>query len=166
MDSSDREIRVMGFEDNPLVAQAIGRVVSGTAGLRWLGSVTSKAQLERAFEFELPHVLLMDLDIPGEDTCSIIANLSRRFPSVRVIVVTAHTRQEYVDQVVDSGAWGFLSKAEESAVLTEAVRQVHAGEFVLTRRTHDQCKPTTSSDQVQIRRHHPAETPRDGGAKS
>jgi two-component system, NarL family, invasion response regulator UvrY len=132
-------IRVLCVEDNELVADAIGRKLSKDLRFQWLGWVSTKSELLDKARESTPDVVCMDLDIPGQDTIEMIRDLKAVAPSSRVLVLTGHVREDYVNKTVDAGAWGYLSKAEESRVIIESIRRIAAGEFVLGRLTLAEC---------------------------
>jgi two-component system, NarL family, invasion response regulator UvrY len=132
---SDTSIRVMSVEDNDLVADAIGRKLSADPAFEWLGWAKSRHELMRAVAQRSPHVVCMDLDIPGEDVLGMIGELRNVSPGSRVLILTGHVREEFVRKTLDAGAWGYLSKAEESRVIVESIRRVARGEIVLGRLT-------------------------------
>jgi DNA-binding NarL/FixJ family response regulator len=132
-------IRVLCVEDNELVADAIGRKLAKDNRFKWLGWVnTAPALLDAAIELK-PDVVCMDLDLPGQDTLDMIRALKLKSPGSRVLILTGHLREEFVNKTVDAGARGYLSKAEESRVIIESIRRIAAGEFVLGKLTLAEC---------------------------
>lgn len=127
---SNKPIRLLCVEDNPLVGDAIGRKLMGEPGFEWIGCVSSAEALFQKLQPVPPDVVSMDLEMPGQDAFEMIRELQERSPAVRVLVLTGHMGQEYVERAIDAGAWGYLSKAEESRFIIEAFRRVAAGEFV------------------------------------
>lgn len=125
-------IRVLCVDDNPLVARALQRRIAQEPGLEWAGCVGDGDSISAAVRAVAPHVVLMDIDMPGVDTFAIAARLVSELPSVRIIMFSGHVRPEYIDRAMDAGAWGYLSKNEETAVLIDGIRRVAAGEFVLS----------------------------------
>lgn len=132
-------ISVMCVEDNELVADAIGRKLSKDPRFEWLGWVNNQPALLSKVMERNPDVVCMDLDIPGQDALEMIRSLKGASPKSRVLVLTGHVREDYVNHTVDAGAWGYLSKAEESRVIVESIRRIAAGEFVLGRLTLAEC---------------------------
>ena len=121
----------------------------------WLGWVTTRPALFKIVAEKTPDVVCMDLDIPGQDTVEMIRALREIAPSSRVLVLTGHVREEFVNRTVDAGAWGFLSKAEESRVIVESIRRIAGGEFVLGRLTLAECggpvvRPLNGSRRARI----------------
>lgn len=133
------QIRVLCMEDNELVADAIGRKLRYDTRFEWLGWVNTAASLMSALQDRKPHVVCMDLDMPGQDTVELIRDMRTLSPATRVLVLTGHVREEFVNRTVDAGAWGYISKAEESRVIVDSIHRVAQGEFVLGKLTLAEC---------------------------
>lgn len=128
-------VRVLCVEDNKLVADAMKRKLDPADGFEWVGWASNVDELIAAAARTPPDVVCMDLDIPGQDTFAMIRRLGQAAPSARVLVLSGHVRTDYIDRALDAGAWGYLSKGEDSAVIVDAIRRVAAGEFVLGKLT-------------------------------
>jgi len=71
----------------------------------------------------MPDVLLLDVEMPGVPTISVIHRLVRDAPTARTLVVAMHRDRTLASQMLGAGASGFLSKAASSAELVAAIRQ-------------------------------------------
>lgn len=135
-------VRVISVEDNPLVAEVLGRKLSGVAEFQWLGCVGNQTDLLRVVESDKPHVVCMDLHIPGQDAYRMISELATKHPESRVLVLTGHITDESVNKAVEAGAWGCLSKAESTQLIVNSICRVAAGEFVLEGVARQACGST------------------------
>lgn len=79
-----------------------------------------------------PHVLLMDIAMPGLNGLEAAARLARELPEVRVIILSMHASEEYVLQALRAGAAGYLLKGAGPAELELAVRAAARGETYLS----------------------------------
>ncbi|MDF2712552.1 response regulator [Nonomuraea muscovyensis] len=90
------------------------------------GDGAEAVRLSRELE---PHVVLMDIRMPGTDGLT----ATRQMPDgPRVIILTTFELDEYVFEALRGGASGFLVKDTEPAELIQAVRVVAAGEALLS----------------------------------
>jgi DNA-binding NarL/FixJ family response regulator len=114
-----------------MLGKALGRCIGGEPTLRWLGAVSDGAQVLETVQRLRPTVILMDIDMPGCDTFGIVRQLAEAAPDTRVIMLSGHVDREYLRRALDNGAWGYLSKAEETPVLIDAIHRASRGEIVL-----------------------------------
>lgn len=123
-------IKLVCVEDNRLVGDAIGRKLALDPDFHWMGQVGTAEELYGKLTPVPPDVVCMDLEMPGQDAFAMIRELARRSPTTRVIILTGHMNSSYVDEAIDAGAWGYISKGEESRFIVDAFRRVARGEFV------------------------------------
>ena len=78
-----------------------------------------------------PHIVLLDLDMPGKSAFVAMREIGDSGDDVRVIVISGHVRQDLIDRAVEAGAWGYISKSEGTDSIVSAIHRVLGGEFVL-----------------------------------
>lgn len=69
-------------------------------------------------------LVLLDLNMPGAQGLSGLAALRGQFPSIAILVVSAHDEPRIVRRVLDHGAAGFIAKSASTADIGQAVRAV------------------------------------------
>jgi DNA-binding NarL/FixJ family response regulator len=124
-------VHVLSVEDNVLVSEAIGRKLAGDPRFFFLGAVSSLSELRDKAVGGPPMVVCMDLHIPGEDTLAMIRMLREEAPLARVVMLSGWLGLDSIQAVIDAGAWGYISKADDSREIVDALIQVAAGRFVL-----------------------------------
>jgi DNA-binding NarL/FixJ family response regulator len=72
-------------------------------------------------------VVLMDVQMPVLDGFATMPELRRRFPDVRVLVLTMLDHENYVARMIDAGALGYVLKNAAISEITYAIRTVAAG---------------------------------------
>lgn len=125
------EIAVLCVDDNSDVLGALRQTLSHH-NIKWSGSRPDATDLHDAVEFHRPSVVVLDLDMPGRRPLQTVAELARQFPEVRVVVYSAHVRKELIEEALEAGVWGYISKSDGERVLVDAIRQVSAGRFVMS----------------------------------
>lgn len=78
---------------------------------------------------KLPHVLLLDLEMPVMDGNKTMKYLSHRFPYLKVIIVSSYHDDEIIKEYLNRGARAFVSKREGPAIVIEAIRNVYSFGF-------------------------------------
>lgn len=126
-------IKVLCVEDNALVADAMARKLKDNPDFIWLGWVSTSAELFQKVAEHSPDVICMDLDIPGENAFDMIEALRTRSPASRVMLLSGHCNQSLVEKARSAGAWGYVSKAEESRLIVESIKRIAGGAMAFGR---------------------------------
>ena len=114
-----------------MIAEALQRRLKREPDLEWLGWLPRAADLPAHAARCRPDVVVLDVDIPGDDVPGAIRALARTCPGARVLMLSGHAGRELVDLSVDAGAWGYVLKSDETGSIIDAVRDVAQGRFVL-----------------------------------
>jgi len=126
-------LRILLVEDHSLVREAVRKILDH-GELEVVGEAARLADvLPKALELR-PDVVVLDIDLAGESAVSVIPLLVRQLPGVSVVVLTAHTSDRLLGEVVDAGARGFLSKDIERAELRMMILGAGRGELAMTPR--------------------------------
>jgi DNA-binding NarL/FixJ family response regulator len=121
-------IRVLLIDDHALVRAGIRALVSGIDGVEVVGEAANGGEALQLIEDLQPDIVLLDLSMPGLSGFEVLANTTKRFPQIRVIVLTVHESGHYAIEALRAGAAGFLPKTAASTELSEAITKVAAGE--------------------------------------
>lgn len=124
-------IRVLCIDDNQLVGAALERHLCRFSDIECVGLLDDAGSLPDAVARLHPHVIVLDIDMPGKDPFEAAAELAVVEPDVRVIFFSGHIRQDLIDRAVDAGAWGYISKDDGEPALLDAIRSVRNGRFTL-----------------------------------
>lgn len=80
-----------------------------------------------------PDVVLLDMKMPGMDGWEVIRRLTKSYPRVNVIAVTAISSEPmFPSRVIQLGAMGYLTKESSAVEMSEAIRKVHQGQRYLS----------------------------------
>jgi DNA-binding NarL/FixJ family response regulator len=127
-------IRVLLADDQALVRAGFGALLGAEDDIDVVGEAADGGEALRLARSLHPHVVLMDVRMPGLDglaaTRAIAADPS--LGDVRIVILTTFDLDEYVFEAVRSGASGFLVKDTEPVELIRAVRVVAAGDALLS----------------------------------
>jgi DNA-binding NarL/FixJ family response regulator len=125
-------IRILIAEDHALVRAGWNALLSMDSNLEIVCEVDNGRDAIRAVgEFE-PHVVLMDLAMPGMNGIEAILNIKRRYQNVRILVLTLHKTEEFVLASLRAGADGYILKEASPDELRLAVHTVASGRTYLS----------------------------------
>ena len=123
-------IGILYVDDNTLLAESIRLLVEAEQDFNWLGHLPSAEHLVAVAESLAPHIVLLDLSMPGPHPLEVLSKLVEKGSQVRAIVVSGYIDSAYITQAVDAGAWGYVGKHESPNAIFDAVRRVAAGDVV------------------------------------
>lgn len=132
MNSAGRPVRIVIAEDHELVRSGIGELLRRLGGLEVVGEASDGREAVSLVEELHPDLVLMDVAMPGLNGLDATAQITRRFPEVRVLILSQHGNEEYVAHAFGAGAAGYLLKGAGVAELELAVRAVARGDVYLT----------------------------------
>ncbi len=121
------EISVLVAEDHRLVAMLIEKLLSDYAILHIIGTVSNGRDVLENLNTKAIDVILMDIDMPVLDGIETTKIVRKRYPDVKVIMLSSHIEAHLIQKALNAGANGYISKFAESSEVIEAIRQVHSG---------------------------------------
>ncbi|GAB3967234.1 response regulator [Streptomyces sparsus] len=124
-------IRVVLADDQPLVRTALRMVMGDTADIRVVGEAGDGAEAVRLTAELDPHVVLMDLRMPGTGGIGATRLITTSGCSTSVVVLTTFDDDEDVYGALRAGASGFLVKDMALEDILAAVRIVAAGDALI-----------------------------------
>jgi DNA-binding NarL/FixJ family response regulator len=147
-----KTIRVLLVDDDPLVRAGLKAILATAEDIEVVGEAGDGAEAGPAADRVRPHVVLMDIRMPGRDGIAATAELRRRADAPEVIVLTTFALDEYVLGALRAGASGFLLKDTPPRELVEAVRIVAGGEAMLSPAVTRQLIGHVADDTAGVRR--------------
>jgi len=121
-------IRVLIADDQRVVREGLGMLVSLIDEVEVVGSASNGAEAVRLAEAHHPDVILMDLRMPDVDGVAATADLRQRLPGARVLVLTTYADDAAIMSALRAGAAGYLTKDASAEEIETAIRAVHAGQ--------------------------------------
>lgn len=124
--------RILIVEDHTLLRAGLRALLSQDPDIEIVGESDNGRDAIRSIGNLSPHLVLMDLTMPGTNGIEAIAEIKRRYPEVRVLVLTIHKTDEYIHESLKAGADGYILKDATQDELRIAIRSVLAGKTYLT----------------------------------
>ena len=124
-------IRVLLAEDQHVVRGALVALLNLEDDLEVVAEASSGDQVVPAALVYLPDVAILDIDMPVLDGLSAAAELKRKLPSCRTLILTGNGKPGHLRRALEAQVGGFLMKTAPPDDLVAAIRTVAAGERVL-----------------------------------
>ena len=124
--------RILLVEDHTLLRVGLRALLSHDADLEVVGEASNGRDAIRAISDLSPHLAIMDLTMPGMNGVEAIAQIKRRYPQVKVLVLTLHRTDEYIHESLKAGADGYILKDATHDELRVAIRSVLNGKTYLS----------------------------------
>jgi len=120
-------IRVAIVEDDRATREGLAMLIDGTPGYRSVGKYRSVEEALSSTGRETPHVLLLDIHLPGMPGSEGIGPLKEKYLSVQILMLTINADEDNVFESICNGACGYLLKNTPPAKLLEAISETHSG---------------------------------------
>ncbi|MFI0479883.1 response regulator [Actinomadura sp. 9N215] len=125
-------IRVLIVDDDALVRAGLSMMLSNAADLDVVGDVADGAEVVGAVNQHRPDVVLMDIRMPRLDGLAATELLRARREPPEIIILTTFDTDDHIMRAMRAGASGFLLKHTPPPEIVRAIRQVAAGEPMMS----------------------------------
>jgi DNA-binding NarL/FixJ family response regulator len=122
------KIRVLLADDHTLIRSGIATLLQSTKDIQVVGEAGDGDEAVRKTGELRPDVVVIDLSMPKLSGIEATKILKRNYPETRVLVLTMHENEEYVFQILKSGASGYVLKSAGKEELSAAIRAAAKGE--------------------------------------
>ena len=121
------KVKVLVVDDHALVREMVATTLRSDSD-EWFVETESNAgdAVKTAVKFK-PDVVLMDIDMPGMICFDAAERILSLVPAAKVIFVSAHVQDHYIEQALRIGASGYVTKTSQPGYLLGAIRQVVRG---------------------------------------
>ena len=151
-----RKIRVVLADDHTVVRQGLRALLAAEEDIEIVGEAENGRQALQLVKKLLPDIVVMDIAMPVLNGIEATRQITRYIPSVKVLVLSTYSNDEYVEQLTEAGAAGYLVKQTAANDLLKAIREAFKGNAffspAIAKRLRDQCRQTYSAGQPIKRR--------------
>jgi DNA-binding NarL/FixJ family response regulator len=121
-------IRVVLADDHPIVRGGIKGLLEFAADIQVVGEASTGREALQLVKEIVPDVLLLDMELPDVKGIEVARQLRLEGTSVKILVLSAYDDPNYINELMEIGASGYLLKEEAPEVIVDAVRGVARGE--------------------------------------
>jgi DNA-binding NarL/FixJ family response regulator len=120
-------IAVSIVEDDSGVRSSLARLIDSSQGFRCVSQHPSAEHALREIPKNKPGVVLMDINLPGQNGVECVRQLKPLLPETQIIMLTVYQNTEHIFNALAAGATGYLLKQTPPAELLAAIRDVYDG---------------------------------------
>jgi len=124
---SPKSIRLLLVDDHPVMRAALANLLSFEQDFEVVGEADDGASALRLWRDTRPDICLLDVTMAGMDGFETLRRLRTVSPEARVLMLTSSDSAEDMEQAMEAGAQGYLTKNVIYAELVAAIREVHSG---------------------------------------
>ncbi|MBY0402863.1 MAG: response regulator transcription factor [Cyanobacteria bacterium] len=119
-------LKVFLVDDHTVVRQGTRDLLLKHPNISVVGESASGDNLAGLLKLKDPHILLLDINMPGKNGLEILSEIKPLFPKLKIVLFTAHTDIQYIRKGIQLGADGYLSKTVSEQELQEALIKVYS----------------------------------------
>jgi DNA-binding NarL/FixJ family response regulator len=124
-------IRVLLADDHELVRDGIKTTLESN-GLTIVGEASEGREAVKMARDLKPDVAVFDVSMPGLNGVDAARLAIKETPGLKIVLLTVHTENEYVDEALKAGVSGYVLKKQATADLVRAIEQVSLGNIYLS----------------------------------
>lgn len=147
----ERPIRVYLVDDQTMIRAGFRSLLARDTRFQVVGESGDPRRAVDAIGQVHPDIVLLDISMPGLSGIDAVPLIRKVLPDVKIVMLTHHEGETFVDQALRAGADGYLSKDSDPAELVLALESVHGGRMYLS--------PKVASGLLQRGRRPGAEAP-------
>lgn len=117
-------IRVLIADDHAGVRAGLRALLMAQRDLEVVGEAMDGEEAVRLIQDRNPNIVLLDIEMPGLRGDHVMRWIRESRPQVKVLTVSSHTDGEYIRNMLEAGASGYITKEEAPAVLVQAIHSI------------------------------------------
>ncbi len=122
-----KKITILLADDHMIVREGFQKLLSLEKDLEVVGEAQTGRQAVELAQKLAPHIVVMDIAMPLLNGLEAARQIREVAPEIKIIMLSAHADDAYVEQAMEAGACGFLYKQSSAQMLSQAIREVQAG---------------------------------------
>jgi len=124
-------IKVAITDDHLMVLQGIESLLEDNEQVELVGKFPSAQETLDNIQSNLPHVLLLDINLPDINGIDLCKQLLKLYPELKIIALSNFEETSFVKRILGNGAMGYLLKNTDKQELLNAIEAVQNGEQYL-----------------------------------
>ncbi len=145
-------IRVVLADDHALIRDGLRAALAAAADIVLAGEATTGDEARELCLALRPHILLLDLHMPGPPSIDTVIYLKKHYPALKILILTAYNNEAYVQSLVQAGVAGYILKDEATETVVQAIYTAAQGKSWFSRPVLDKLAEATQKTFSLTRR--------------
>ena len=125
--SLEENVRIILIDDHKLFREGVKRILEFEPRFEVVAEGDDGTDAIELVQENDPDIVLMDINMPVQNGVEATADLIKKFPELKVIILSIHDDESYVTHALKTGALGYLLKEMDADSLVEAIKVVNEG---------------------------------------
>ena len=126
------KIRVLLADDHTIVRQGLRALLDSQEDIEVVGEAEDGRQAFEKTKELIPDIVVIDITMPNLNGIEATRQIKKQNPEIKVLVLTVHDNEEYIHQILQAGASGYLLKESAVTDLVSAINAVKKGGIFLS----------------------------------
>lgn len=147
-DTGRPAIRAICVDNHPAMVEGLKSHFASEHRIEVVARLNTSTDLIQEVVRLRPHVVLVEVETPGPDAFEVINRLRKSNPDIRVVVLTAHTREVLIAASIAAGACAFFSKCDALEDVVRGIDRVlrpPPAPFLLGPKVCEQCRSSAAA---------------------
>ena len=121
------KIHVLLADDHTVIREGLRVLIEASGDIKVIGEADTGRQAVALAKKLLPHVVVIDVAMPLLNGLEATRQILREVPTTKVLVLSSYSDDDYVHQLIEAGAMGYLVKQTAAQDLLKAIREAFKG---------------------------------------
>lgn len=128
-------INIAITDDHPLLLEGLKNILSKEEDFHVIGCFPD-AKSTLAFLSETPpQVLLLDINLPDANSLDLVADMKRKYPDLRILIISVHNEYAVIKSMLDQGANGYVQKNSSVDDIVTGIKTILVGDTYVCSQT-------------------------------
>lgn len=132
MKESQENYRIVLADDHVLIRHGIRIILSSDENLEVVGEVSNGDELLDILKDGAADLLILDISMPKVSGIELTEILKKRYPALKILVLTMHKNIRFLRRAISAGADGYLVKSDTEQEIMSAIRKIRDGKTYIS----------------------------------
>jgi two-component system nitrate/nitrite response regulator NarL len=123
-----KNTKILIADDHEVVRDGLKNIILSLGNISVIGEAANGEEAIKLYAELKPDMVIMDISMPVMNGIDATRIIKEKYPEARILILTMHDNQEYLNQIIRCGAKGFVLKNTDRDELLEAVKTVASGD--------------------------------------